>query len=160
MSMRTLLVAMVAAGLLACGGPAAAPPTSTSPSGVSTSAAPTNQQWCASYGSLTSVLSQAGTDKAGATTAIASLDRFDQLWSAAEAMRIASPSEVAANRRAVASYRAVMALLSAGYALTSREVTTARADLTATTNADRELLKSSAGRVVALCGGPSATSSG
>lgn len=133
---------------------------STAPSsGASASGAPTVAQWCASYAALTSVLAQNSPDAGSPDTALAALERFDQLWGVADNLGVVAPDEVAANQRAVASYRRVLSLLAAGKTRTSPEVTSATAALTSQTNADRTLLRDSASRVLSLCGVPSPTAS-
>jgi hypothetical protein len=126
---------------------------------ASATAAPTRQEWCASYATLTSVLSQSASDTTGAQTALQALERFDLLWGIADTMGILTADEVAANQRAVASYRAVMTLMASGHAAASAEVSSARAALTAQTTTDHTLLASSAGKVVGLCGAPAPSSS-
>jgi hypothetical protein len=121
-----------------------------SPSASST--APTTRQWCASYAVLTSVLAQSSSDATGAATALQALDRFEQLWGVAGTMGILTPAEVLANQRAVASYRTVMSLVAGGATPTTPALVTARAQLAAQTATDHALLSSSAGKVLALCG--------
>jgi GTP cyclohydrolase III len=135
---------------------AASTSSSASPAGTG---APTNEEWCASYATLTSVLSQSASDATGAHTALQALERFDLLWGIADNMGILTAAEVAANQRAVASYRAVMSLMASGRAAASAEVSSARAALTAQTTTDHTLLASSAGKVVGLCGAPTPSSS-
>jgi uncharacterized protein YceK len=150
-----LLVALPAAALTGCGAAGSTiSPTSSTTSTTASSSAVTADQWCASYQSLTGVLSQAGSDAAGAATSLAALERFDQLWGMADNLGIATADQVAANQRAVASYRSVMALLAAGDPADAPQVTSAKRALTASTDADRIALKASAGRVLAVCGGP------
>jgi hypothetical protein len=122
-------------------------------------AAPTVAQWCASYATITTVLAQTSSDAASATSTLAALERFDLLWGIADNLGIMAPADVAANQRAVASYRSVMTLVAAGKSRTSPEVVSATAALTSQTDADRTALSDSAGRVLGLCGVPSATPS-
>ena len=163
---------LVAVSLAACGSPAATNAATPGPSTAAvasaasdpaTSAAspgaPTVAQWCASYASITTVLAQTSSDDSSATTTLAALERFDLLWGIADNLGVVAPEEVAANQRAVASYRAVMALVVAGKARTSPEVVSATAALTRQTDADRTPLRDSAARVLGLCGVPSATPS-
>ena len=166
---------VVVASLAGCGGAAstvsAVPTTAGSPSTGSSASvpdatasaasggAPTIAQWCASYASITTVLAQSSTDAAAATTALAALERFDLLWGIADNLGVVAPDEVAANQRAVASYRAVMALVASGKDRTSPEVVSATAALTRQTDADRTPLRDSAARVLGLCGVPSPTPS-
>jgi hypothetical protein len=171
-----LLALVLACGpvLAGCGGSASAVadvtgtsvPAATTSSGAAavptasgSGAAPTVAQWCASYASITTVLAQTSSDAASATSTLAALERFDLLWGIADNLGIIAPADVAANQRAVASYRSVMTLVAAGKSRTSPEVVSATAALTTQTNADRTALSDSAGRVLALCGGPSATPS-
>jgi hypothetical protein len=139
--------------------PSASDSAASSSAGAATAAssatgAPTTQQWCASYATLTSVLSQTASDTAGAQTALQALERFDLLWGIADNMGILTPDEVAANQRSVASYRAVMALVASGSTAGSTRLAAARATLTTQTTSDHALLSSSAGTVVGLCGAP------
>ena len=131
----------------------------TPPASGSGAAAPTVAQWCASYASITTVLAQTSSDAASATSALAALERFDQLWGIADNLGVVGPADVAANQRSVASYRAVMILVAAGKPRTSPEVVSATAALTSQTDADRTALSDSAGRVRGLCGVPAATQS-
>jgi hypothetical protein len=137
--------------------PTAVTSDATTPGGAasaSATGAPTSEEWCASYATLTSVLSQSASDATGAQTALQALERFDLLWGIADNMGILTAPEVAANQRAVASYRAVMTVMASGHAAGSAEVSSARAALTAQTTTDHALLASSAGKVVGLCGAP------
>ncbi len=168
---RFLAPLAVALALGACSSPSAggvpmdSPPAATSDPAIpsdtpsaSTTAAPTTQEWCASYATLTSVLSQSASDATSAKTALQALERFDLLWGIADNMGILTAPEVAANQRAVASYRAVMTLVAAGSSAGSPAMTTAKARLTAQTTADHAVLASSAGKVVGLCGTPTPSS--
>jgi hypothetical protein len=163
-----VIVVGVGLGIAGCASSPAAPtaasttapaPPPTSSDAPTSAAAPTVAQWCASYASLTSVLAQSSSDAASAATALAALERFNLLWGMADGLGIVGPEEVAANQRAVASYRAVMELVAAGSASTAPEVVKARAALTSSTDADRALLRDSAARVIGLCGAPSPTPS-
>jgi len=129
------------------------------PTASGSGAAPTVAQWCASYATITTVLAQTSADASSATSALAALERFDQLWGIADNLGVVGPADVSANQRSVASYRAVMILVAAGKARTSPEVVSATAALTSQTNADRTALSDSAGRVRGLCGVPSPTPS-
>lgn len=137
-----------------------APPTASATPNSTASGAPTTQEWCASYATLTSVLSQSSSDAAGARTALQALERFDLLWGIADNMGILTPDEVAANQRAVAAYRSVMALVASGAAATSVGVTEARAALQRQTDRDHALLTSSAGKVLGVCQAATPSSSG
>lgn len=104
---------------------------------------------------MVKVLATNGTDPSAAATALATLDRFDLIWSYGERLGLVTTDEAAANRRAVSAYRQVLYLIEQGDAASSAAVTRATANLTAITNADRALLMSSAAKVRATCGTPS-----
>jgi hypothetical protein len=84
-------VAIIAAAVIAltcCAGPASTTADPPSPGPASTSASPapaTTDHWCASYASLTRVLSASGTPSEAAQGLLA-LDRFSQLWKLAGSM--------------------------------------------------------------------------
>jgi hypothetical protein len=150
--LRSVVAVALCLGVAACGQPSSTvTPTGTSSASVSASG-PTKQDWCAAYSELTTTLASASPDPTGANAALTSLTQFDQLWAAAESVGILDAEEVAANRRAVASYRAVLEVVAKGSAADSPETTAARDALTAQTEKDRTVLTSSADKVLATCG--------
>jgi hypothetical protein len=121
-------------------------------SGSASPTGPTKLDWCNGYSTLTTSLAQASPDPSGASAALDSLTNFDLLWDASVGIGILTADEAAANRRAVASYRAVLEAESTGAAADSPEMAAARAALTAQTDRDRTVLTSSASKVLAACG--------
>jgi hypothetical protein len=154
-------IAVVLIAVTACAAPAnpTAAPSSPGPATTSASQAPpTTDQWCASYASLTGVLSASSTPSEAAQGLLA-LDRFSQLWKLAGSMGLITVDEVAANQRAVDGYRAVISLLASGSASTSLAVSSARQALAKQTDSDHALLASSAAKVLGLCGHASPSAS-
>lgn len=164
-----LVLALVALVLAGCSSaPEAAASAASSPQAASAGSSPTPaptepaaasddpaKDWCDAYSQISGDLASAGTSPDSAADTLTTLDSFDLLWTLAGKAEFLTPDEVAANSRAVAAYAAIIRLVADGAAQDSPEVKAASADLTAVTDADRELLKSSAGKVVALCGAPS-----
>jgi hypothetical protein len=138
------------AGCSAAGSPDASSATPTSATASPTG--PTTQDWCAAYSELTTTLAQASPDPTGASAALGSLAQFDTLWAASVGMGILTADEAAANRRAVASYRAVLEVAANGASTDSPQMASARAALTTQTDSDRTVLTSSASKVLAACG--------
>jgi hypothetical protein len=157
--LRAVVAVSLCLGVAACSRPpdAASPTTASS---VSASASgPTKQDWCAAYSELTTTLAAASPDPTGASAALASLTQFDTLWAASESVGILDADEAAANRRAVAKYRAVLETMATGAAADSPETTAARDALTAQTEKDRTVLTSSASKVLTACGAVTETPS-
>ncbi len=145
-----------------------APPTGSESSTSSAAPAPTGSpgasganllEWCGTYASLVDVLSQTGSDAASAKEALGSLDQFVALWQLSVSVGMLNPDEAAANVRAAQAYRAVVALVAGGASPDSAEVQAARAALQNQTDLDRELLKTSAAKILGTCGGRSGTPS-
>jgi len=153
-------IAVVLIAVTACAAPAnpTAAPSSPGPATTASQAPPTTDQWCASYASLTGVLSASSTPSEAAQGLLA-LDRFSQLWKLAGSMGLITVDEVAANQRAVDGYRAVISLLASGSASTSLAVSSARQALAKQTDSDHALLASSAAKVLGLCGHASPSAS-
>jgi hypothetical protein len=150
--LRTVVAVALCLGVAACSQPKdAGAPSVTTPASASASG-PTKQDWCAAYSELTTTLASASPDPAGASVALTSLAQFDTLWAAADSVGILDADEVAANRRAVTSYRAVLEAEAKGFGTSSPEMTAARDGLTSQTEKDRTLLTSSASKVLAACG--------
>jgi hypothetical protein len=142
---------------------ATSPATPATSSSLSASRSPDAiDDWCNSYGALIQVLSEATTSQTKAQTGVMGLDRFAQLWKLASEGEIITPDEANANLRAVGALRKVLDLIAAGQAQTSPDVVAAQSEIKTVTENDHELLQSSAGKVLALCGTgtPSATPSG
>jgi hypothetical protein len=124
-------------------------------SSAATSASPSAdalQEWCNSYSSISSVLAESGTTSSGAGKALLALDRFAKLWQLAGEAEILSPDETNANLRAVIVYRDVIQLLADGADENGPEVTAAKEKVTAATQQDHDLLQSSAGKILGICG--------
>jgi hypothetical protein len=117
------------------------------------------QEWCGTYSSLVDVLSTTGSDAASAKDALGSLDQFISLWRLSSSVGLLTQEEAAANMRAAQSYQAVIALVAGGASVDSAEVKAARAALQNQTDMDRELLKTSAAKILGTCGGRSGTPS-
>ena len=152
--LRGLVAVALCLGVAACSQPqdAGAPAVTTPASPSASTSGPTKQDWCAAYSTLTTTLASASPDPAGASVALSSLAQFDTLWAAADSVGILDADEVAANRRAVTSYRVVLEAEAKGFGTSSPEMTTARDGLTSQTEKDRTLLTSSASKVLAACG--------
>ena len=152
--LRAVVVVALCLGVAACSQPrdAGAPAVTTPASASASASGPTKQDWCAAYSELTTTLASASPDPTGASAALTSLAQFDTLWAAAESVGILHADEVAANRRAVTSYRVVLETEAKGVAAGSPEMTAARDGLTSQTEKDRPLLTSSASKVLAACG--------
>lgn len=136
--------------------PASAP---ASAPALATTAAPSatgedaQQQWCTAYASITKQLSRQGVTPAEAKASLAALESFDQLWAAGANLGLVSAEETAANHRAIVAYAALVTLIADGKAADSTEVSAARNNLTAVTDADKSVLQSSASKITTLCAG-------
>jgi hypothetical protein len=131
--------------------------TPSTPTASASASADALDQWCNSYSVITGVLAESGTTSAGADKALMALDRFTKLWKLAGESELIGPDETNANLRAVLVYREVIQLLADGKAEDSPEVLAAKEKVTTTTQNDHDLLQSSAGKILGVCGKPSAS---
>jgi hypothetical protein len=150
---------LLAAGLLltGCSGSGQSSASTAAASASASPSADALTQWCNSYAVITQVLADSGTTSAGAPKALLALDRYAKLWQLAGESEIIGPDETNANLRAVTLYRKVIQLLADGAAENSPDVEAAKTTLSESTQNDHDLLASSAGAVLGLCGAPTAS---
>jgi hypothetical protein len=117
------------------------------------------QQWCDAYATITGVLSEGMTSAKAAKTALLGLNRFAELWKLGANGEIVTNDEANANLRAIAAYRKVLDLVAAGTPSSSPEIAKAQDNVRVVTENDHEVLQSSAGKVLGLCGAPTASPS-
>lgn len=148
-----------ASGSVATPSAATSAAASTSVAASPSSTATPEQQWCQKYTVIATRLSQMTGEKDNSIAALPAVVAFDQLWADAATAGYLTEDESAANRRAVAAFKAVVSLIAAGSAQDSADVKKAQADMLAVTKKDDALLRSTDTKVAALCAVPGSSAS-